>query len=91
MPLKIAEPMRAAPGTGKIRPAPKPRRKGYPAGGGGKSFFHDDHGYGHVVEVRDSDDPEEGPVVRVRFESGRETRFLSEYQGSAFEKIGGDE
>ena len=57
----------------------------------GQKLFHDDHGYGHVVEVRDSDDPEEGPVVRVRFESGRETRFLSEYQGSAFEKIGGDE
>jgi DNA helicase-2/ATP-dependent DNA helicase PcrA len=40
------------------------------------------------MEVRDSD---EGPVVRVRFETGKEMRFLSEYQGSGFVKIGQDD
>ncbi|MCL2191402.1 MAG: ATP-dependent helicase [Treponema sp.] len=53
----------------------------------GQRLFHDDHGYGSVLEVRDSDD---GPIVRVRFETGDERQFLSEHQGSAFEKIGDD-
>jgi len=53
----------------------------------GQKLFHEDYGYGAVMEVQDSDD---GPVVRVRFETGRETRFLSEYQGRAFEKMGDD-
>jgi DNA helicase-2/ATP-dependent DNA helicase PcrA len=53
----------------------------------GQRIFHEDNGYGAVMEVRDSDD---GPVVRVRFDSGKETRFLSEYQGRAFEKVGDD-
>jgi DNA helicase-2/ATP-dependent DNA helicase PcrA len=53
----------------------------------GERLFHDDHGYGEVMEVRDSDD---GPVVRVRFETGKTLRFLSEHQGSAFVKIGQD-
>jgi len=53
----------------------------------GERVFHDDYGYGEVMEVRDSDD---GPVVRVCFETGKETRFLSEYQGRAYEKIKGD-
>jgi len=53
----------------------------------GQKLFHDDHGYGYVVEVRDGG---EGPEVKVRFESGDETRFLAGYQGSAFEKIGED-
>jgi DNA helicase-2/ATP-dependent DNA helicase PcrA len=54
----------------------------------GERLFHDDHGYGAVMEVRDSD---EGPVVRVHFETGKEMRFLSEYQGSGFVKIGQDD
>jgi DNA helicase-2/ATP-dependent DNA helicase PcrA len=54
----------------------------------GQRLFHDDYGYGAVVKVEDSDD---GPVVRVRFETGRETRFLSEHQGSAYVKIGDDD
>jgi DNA helicase-2/ATP-dependent DNA helicase PcrA len=54
----------------------------------GQRLFHDDYGYGAVVEVRGSDD---GPVVSVHFDTGRETRFLSEYQGPAFEKIGDDD
>jgi len=50
----------------------------------GQRLFHEDHGYGAVMEIRDSDD---GPVVRVRFDSGQEKRFLSEIQGRAYEKI----
>jgi len=53
----------------------------------GQKLFHEDNGYGYVVDVRNGED---GPVVRVRFESSREVQFLSEYQGSAFEKIGDD-
>jgi len=54
----------------------------------GQRLFHDDYGYGVVTEVRDSDD---GPVVRAQFETGQDTRFLSEHQGSAYVKIGSDE
>ena len=54
----------------------------------GQRIFHDDYGYGAVMEVKDSDD---GPVVRVRFDSGQEKRFLSEYQGRAYERVSGDE
>ncbi|GHV62347.1 DNA helicase [Spirochaetia bacterium] len=53
----------------------------------GDRLYHDDHGYGAVIEVRDS---EEGPVVRVQFETGKELRFLSLHQGSRFTKIGRD-
>ncbi|GHU80176.1 hypothetical protein FACS189462_5930 [Spirochaetia bacterium] len=53
----------------------------------GDRLYHDDHGYGAVVEVRNS---EEGPVVRVQFETGKELRFLSLHQGSRFTKIGSD-
>jgi len=53
----------------------------------GQRVFHDNHGYGAVADVRDSDD---GPIVLVRFENGQEKRFLSEIQGRAFEKIGDD-
>ncbi|GHV94924.1 DNA helicase [Spirochaetia bacterium] len=54
----------------------------------GDRLFHDDYGYGAVMEVRDSED---GPVVRVLFETGKELRFLSEQQGAKFMKIGQDE
>jgi DNA helicase-2/ATP-dependent DNA helicase PcrA len=50
----------------------------------GDQVFHDDHGYGEVTEIRESED---GPVVRVRFENGEETRFLSLHQSSRFTKI----
>ncbi|MDR2941216.1 MAG: ATP-dependent helicase [Treponema sp.] len=53
----------------------------------GQRLFHENYGYGAVMEVKDSED---GPVVRVRFDNGKETRFLSEYQGGAFEKMGDD-
>jgi DNA helicase-2/ATP-dependent DNA helicase PcrA len=53
----------------------------------GDRIFHDDHGYGGVAEIRETED---GPVVRVRFESGAEIRFLSQHQSSRFTKIGDD-
>jgi DNA helicase-2/ATP-dependent DNA helicase PcrA len=53
----------------------------------GERVFHEDYGYGAVMEVKDS---EEGPIVRVRFDHGKETRFLSEYQGRPFEKVSED-
>jgi bifunctional DNA-binding transcriptional regulator/antitoxin component of YhaV-PrlF toxin-antitoxin module len=53
----------------------------------GQRILHDDYGYGAVVEVKDSED---GPVVRVRFDSGQEERFLSEKQGRAYEKVSED-
>jgi hypothetical protein len=36
------------------------------------------------MDVRDSED---GPVVRVIFETGKELRFLSEHQSSSVVKI----
>ncbi|MDR2303422.1 MAG: ATP-dependent helicase [Treponema sp.] len=53
----------------------------------GDRVFHDDHGYGAVTGIRESD---EGPVVSVHFDTGHETRFLSEHQSSRFTKISGD-
>jgi DNA helicase-2/ATP-dependent DNA helicase PcrA len=54
----------------------------------GDRLFHDDYGYGAVLDVRDSED---GPIVQVRFETGKELRFLSEQQGASFVKIGKDD
>jgi DNA helicase-2/ATP-dependent DNA helicase PcrA len=51
----------------------------------GQRLFHEDHGYGAVMGVKDSED---GPVVHVRFDSGQDKLFLSDYQGRAYEKIG---
>jgi Superfamily I DNA and RNA helicases len=53
----------------------------------GQRLFHEDHGYGAVMGVKDSED---GPVVHVRFDSGQDKRFLSDIQGRAYEKIGED-
>ncbi|MCL2270981.1 MAG: ATP-dependent helicase [Treponema sp.] len=53
----------------------------------GQRLFNDDHGYGAVHKVEDSDN---GPVVWVRFETGAEIRFLSEHQSPDFVKIGDD-
>jgi len=50
----------------------------------GQRLFHEDHGYGAVVEIKDSED---GPVVHVRFDSGQNELFLSDIQGRAYEKI----
>jgi DNA helicase-2/ATP-dependent DNA helicase PcrA len=74
-----------------------PARSPQPASGGagkrssdgkwrlGERVFHDDHGYGAVIEIREGD---EGPVIRVRFETGHEIRFFSAFQSAAFTKIG---
>lgn len=53
----------------------------------GDRVFHDDRGYGEISGIRESD---EGPVITVRFESGAESRFLSQYQSGSYTKIGGD-
>ncbi|MDR0450232.1 MAG: ATP-dependent helicase [Treponema sp.] len=63
---------------------------GDPDSGGwkrGDRLYHDDNGYGEVTEVRNGED---GPVVRVIFETGRELRFLADHQGSRFTRIGKD-
>lgn len=53
----------------------------------GGRLFHDEHGYGGIVSVEDTD---EGAVVVARFESGREVRFLPRYQGKSFMRLGTD-
>jgi DNA helicase-2/ATP-dependent DNA helicase PcrA len=50
----------------------------------GDRVYHDDHGYGSIAEIREGED---GPVVKVVFETGYEKRFLSLHQSSAFTKI----
>jgi DNA helicase-2/ATP-dependent DNA helicase PcrA len=50
----------------------------------GERIFHDDQGYGNVAGIEEGED---GPVVKVRFDNGYETRFLSAYQSSRFTKI----
>jgi len=50
--------------------------------------FHDDHGYGAVTDITETDD---GPVIKVRFDNGYDTRFLSLYQSGNFSKMGNDE
>jgi DNA helicase-2/ATP-dependent DNA helicase PcrA len=53
----------------------------------GDRVFHDDRGYGAVTAISEED---EGPVVRVRFDTGGETRFLSRHQSRAFTKASED-
>jgi len=50
----------------------------------GDRVFHDDHGYGSVTQIREGED---GPVVKVFFETGHEKSFLSLHQSSRFTKI----
>jgi DNA helicase-2/ATP-dependent DNA helicase PcrA len=50
----------------------------------GDRVFHDDHGYGSIAQIREGDD---GPLVKVVFETGHELRFLSLHQSSRFTKI----
>ena len=54
----------------------------------GERVFHDDQGYGNVAGIEEGED---GPVVKVRFDNGCETRFLSAYQSSKFTKIGNED
>jgi DNA helicase-2/ATP-dependent DNA helicase PcrA len=75
-----------------------PRGGGFPAAEGrrssdgrwklGERLFHDDHGYGAVIEIRETE--EDGPVIRARFDTGKELRFLSASQSRRFTKIGDD-
>jgi DNA helicase-2/ATP-dependent DNA helicase PcrA len=53
----------------------------------GDRVFHDDQGYGSVTQIMEGD---EGPVIKVVFETGHEKRFLSLHQSSKFAKIGED-
>ena len=50
----------------------------------GDRVFHDDHGYGQITRIQEGED---GPVVKVVFETGYELRFLSLHQSSRFTKI----
>jgi DNA helicase-2/ATP-dependent DNA helicase PcrA len=81
---------RKASGKGQDRAGPaRSGGEGLEAGGWrrGDRLYHDDNGYGEVVDVRNGED---GPVVRVIFETGKELRFLAEHQGSRFTRIGKD-
>jgi DNA helicase-2/ATP-dependent DNA helicase PcrA len=80
----IGDPPRHGGGTGFTRGETGPQDQEWRRG---DRLYHDDYGYGGVMRVRESD---EGPVVEVFFESGKELRFLSRHQGSAFTKIGND-
>ena len=50
----------------------------------GDKVFHDDHGYGSITQIMEGQD---GPIIKVIFETGYEMRFLSENQSSQFTKI----
>jgi len=53
----------------------------------GDRIFHDDQGYGGVINISETED---GPVIKVRFDNGYETSFLSLYQSGNFTKMGKD-
>ena len=53
----------------------------------GQYIFHDNYGYGSVFDIQDTDD---GPLVKVIFESGKKLNFLSEHQSHSFVKINYD-
>ncbi|MDR0447491.1 MAG: ATP-dependent helicase [Treponema sp.] len=54
----------------------------------GDRLFHDDQGYGAVMDISETDD---GPIVKVCFDNGQTRRFLSLYQSGNFTKIKEDE
>jgi DNA helicase-2/ATP-dependent DNA helicase PcrA len=53
----------------------------------GDRIFHEDSGYGEVAGIKESDD---GPVIKVQFESGQSRQFLSAVQSARFMKIKGE-
>ncbi|GHV24611.1 DNA helicase [Spirochaetia bacterium] len=55
----------------------------------GDRIYHDDNGYGAITGIRESG--EDGPVIRVRFDTGREQHFLSLHQSSHYTRIGSDD
>ena len=50
----------------------------------GDKVYNDDNGYGSITQIREGED---GPIIKVVFETGYETRFLSRHQSSRFTKI----
>jgi DNA helicase-2/ATP-dependent DNA helicase PcrA len=50
----------------------------------GQRVFNDDHGYGSVIEIRAH---AEGPVLVVRFDSGKKMSFLSRHHSSKLTKV----
>jgi DNA helicase-2/ATP-dependent DNA helicase PcrA len=54
----------------------------------GERLFHDDYGYGAVIQIRETE--EDGPIILVRFDTGKELRFLGDSQGRRFTRIGDD-
>jgi DNA helicase-2/ATP-dependent DNA helicase PcrA len=50
----------------------------------GDRLFHDDHGYGAVTGIHEID---EGPVIRVRFDTGHDIQFPSASRSSLLVKI----
>jgi DNA helicase-2/ATP-dependent DNA helicase PcrA len=54
----------------------------------GDRLFHDDQGYGAVMDISETED---GPVIEVHFDNGQTTRFLILYQSGNFTKIGNDD
>jgi DNA helicase-2/ATP-dependent DNA helicase PcrA len=50
----------------------------------GNRLFHDDQGYGSVIGIRET---EEGPVIQVHFDTGKEMHFLGLHQSSRITKI----
>jgi DNA helicase-2/ATP-dependent DNA helicase PcrA len=53
----------------------------------GNRLFHDEQGYGSVVEIRETT---EGPSIRVRFDTGKELQFLSLKQSKKITRIHDD-
>jgi DNA helicase-2/ATP-dependent DNA helicase PcrA len=50
----------------------------------GDRVYNDDHGYGSIVKIKETED---GPVIKVIFETGYEKSFLSLYQSSSYTRI----
>ncbi|MDR2481849.1 MAG: ATP-dependent helicase [Spirochaetaceae bacterium] len=50
----------------------------------GDRVFNDDHGYGELCEIKETED---GPVIKVLFETGRSIKFLSKAQSKHYMKI----
>jgi DNA helicase-2/ATP-dependent DNA helicase PcrA len=53
----------------------------------GDRLFHEDYGYGSVIDVQEGN---EGPIVRVRFDAGKELRFLERYQSRRITRVTDD-
>ncbi|MDR2536511.1 MAG: ATP-dependent helicase [Treponema sp.] len=50
----------------------------------GDRLFHEEQGYGSVINIQNS---ENGPVLKVHFDSGKEMRFLAFHQNSYITRI----